>query len=169
MTAEIPPLTTLGERVSWLIEQAHTAEQEPMSDYEVARLVSKEIGRQVGHNAIWKLRTGRTANPSWELIDGLARVFGVPVGWFSAGRDDAEAASVTEQIALLAELRRLGFRAYHFNAMRNVGPEVRSAIITMIEMAARDLEGGTGDSGHSRVAPAQSDADAIPGPPNAER
>jgi hypothetical protein len=53
--------------------------------------------------------------------------------------------------------------------MRNVGPDVRSAIITMIEMAARDLEGGTGDGTRPRVAPAQSDADAIPGPPKAER
>jgi hypothetical protein len=139
MTADIPPLPTLADRVTWLIAQAHAAGSEPMSDYDVARLVRETTGHTVTASAIWKLRTGKTQNPGWDLIDALARTFAVPAGWFSASLNDVDAESVTAQIALLAELRNLGFQGYHLATMRKVDPRVRSAIITMIEEAGRAL------------------------------
>jgi transcriptional regulator with XRE-family HTH domain len=139
MTAGIPPLVTLADRVTWLIEQAHPAGEQPMSDYDVCRLIHQVTGQTVSRTAIWKLRTGRTLNPSWELIDALARTFGVPAGWFSASMDDVDSESLTAQIALLTELRDLGFQGYHLATMRKVDPRVRGAIITMIEEAGRAL------------------------------
>lgn len=144
--AEIPPLATLADRVTWLIEQAHAAGSDPMSDYDVARLVRETTGHTVSPNSIWKLRTGRTQNPGWDLIDALARTFGVPAGWFSSSLNDVDTQSLAAQIALLAELRDLGFEGYHLVTMRKIDPKVRTAIITMIEQAGRALASTSADS-----------------------
>lgn len=146
MTAEVPPLRTLAEKVNWLIEQAHPADQKPMSDYDLARMITDATGHKITQSSIWKLRAGETANPSWWVIDGLSRVFGVPAGWFSGSLDERVAESLTADIALLAELRDLGVTGAHLNAMRKLDSGTRSAIITMIELAERELAHRPADS-----------------------
>ncbi|SDP60794.1 Helix-turn-helix [Pedococcus dokdonensis] len=51
------------------------------------------------------LRNGRRDNPSARLLAGIAKVFGVPVGYFF---DSAEEKRVNEDLETLSQLRRMG-------------------------------------------------------------
>lgn len=67
-----------------------------------------ELGVTVTAQHLWHLRTGRRDNPSFRLLEGISRLFGVPIGYFS---DEAIERQVSEQIATLASLRDSGVRS----------------------------------------------------------
>jgi transcriptional regulator with XRE-family HTH domain len=108
-----------------------------MSDAEVADEIWRVTGQRVSRGTIWKLRTGQTLHPTFDLIEGLARALGVPTDWFSGKMDAAEARELEAQVMLLAELRDNGVTSVHLHTMRDADPGTRSAIIKILELAAR--------------------------------
>lgn len=78
-----------------------------------------ELGVSVTAQHLWHLRTGRRDNPSFRLLEGIARLFGVPIAYFS---DEATEEQVTEQMATLAALRDSGVKSLLMRA-QGVSPE----------------------------------------------
>lgn len=99
-------LPHLAERLRLLFE---TMPREPGGrEMHTTRTVVEALrqnGIQVSPGNIDHLRSGRRSNPSAQLVAGLARVFGVPVGYFV---DDVEAERVARELRSLAALRDAG-------------------------------------------------------------
>jgi transcriptional regulator with XRE-family HTH domain len=126
-----PPLETLAERVSWLVERVHPPGRGPYSNYEIAALIGKVTGEKVSHNAIWKLRNGQAANPTMRLVNALAQVFGVPPGYFYG-----EQPIPGEQAEVLTLIRDSGITASQLRAFAGLTPEGRQAIADLIAQAS---------------------------------
>ena len=73
----------------------------PYSNEAVAEQLTAD-GVSVTGVYLSQLRAGRKTNPSARLVGGLAKFFGVPVGYFF---DADEASAVREQLDRLASLR----------------------------------------------------------------
>lgn len=78
----------LAQRLDHLMRTVHPAGRKPYSNAEVADAINAAAGEQVaGTTYIWQLRTGRKDNPTYRVVVGLARLFGVPPQYFF---DEAE-------------------------------------------------------------------------------
>jgi len=75
---------------------------------EAAANALAELGVTVSAQHIWHLRTQKRDNPSFRLLEGIARLFGVPLAYFS----DAEVeARVTAELSTLAALQDSGVKS----------------------------------------------------------
>ena len=75
---------------------------------EVAAKALGDLGVQVSAQHIWLLRGGKRDNPSFRLLDGIARLFGVPLAYFS---DPDVEARVSAELSTLAALHDSGVKA----------------------------------------------------------
>jgi transcriptional regulator with XRE-family HTH domain len=132
-----PPLRTLADKVSWLIDRAHPAGRGPYSNTEVIALIEKVTGEQFSHTTIWKLRNGQAANPQMRLIEALAKTFGVPPAFFFSDYDDEQAGLLREQVELLALVRDTGVTSAQLRALLQLSPGARQAVADLIEHTAR--------------------------------
>jgi transcriptional regulator with XRE-family HTH domain len=132
-----PPLRTLADKVSWLIDRAHPAGRGPYSNAEVIALIEKVTGEQFSHTTIWKLRNGQAANPQMRLIEALARTFGVPPAFFFSDYDDEQAGLLREQVELLALVRDTGVTSAQLRALLQLSPGARQAVADLIEHTAQ--------------------------------
>jgi len=67
-----------------------------------------DLGVTVSAQHIWHLRTGKRDNPSFRLLEGIARLFGVPLGYFSDPEVDAR---ITAELSTLAALQNSGVKS----------------------------------------------------------
>jgi transcriptional regulator with XRE-family HTH domain len=121
---------TLAERVEWLIARMWPAGAPPPStNASAAAAISAATGTDLSHTALWKLRTGRSDNPTLKTITALAAFFRVPPSYFTDG-PDAEA--VADQVALLALLRDAGVTGTALRALAEMPAETRRTILDMM-------------------------------------
>jgi transcriptional regulator with XRE-family HTH domain len=132
-----PGLSTLAEKVRWLIETAHPADRGPYSISEVCFLIHKATGEQVSHTTIWKLANGQSQNPSKRLIELLARTFGVPPAFFFDDYDEEKLGLLQEQVELLTLIRDAKITSAEFRALLGLNPEGRKAVADVITRTAR--------------------------------
>src|SRR5665811_273467 len=92
---------TLGDKVQWLIERARPAGG-TLSDSDVCRMIYNATREEVSVTTIWKLRTGKQANPQLRVLQALATTFGVDPAYFFEAYDEGELGLVQEQVELLA-------------------------------------------------------------------
>ena len=59
-----PADKTLADKVDWLFQTVHPPGRGPYSFAEVAARIEDITGEKISHTALWKLRTGRNANPT---------------------------------------------------------------------------------------------------------
>ena len=129
---------TLAEKTEWLFQ--HVRDPEDGQPYSNARIAAKIEqlcpGFSVTPTTIWNIRTGKSDNPSWKLIEGLAKAFGVTPLYFTD--DDAEQ-QTQEELALLAALQDTGVRSL---ALRAQGLSAQSlATVRELIERVRELEG----------------------------
>lgn len=136
---------TVAEKVEWLIQHMWPADQPPpKTNVETARAISSATGEDISHASIWKLRTGRSDNPTLKTLRALRTFFKIPsIGYF----DDGEAAEPAgDQVTLLALLRK-GVGPDVLRRLAELSPDSREMIIDMIDNVARReqrrAEGGT--------------------------
>lgn len=94
-------------------------------------------------NGLWKLRTGRSTNPSMETIGLLAAFFGVDPNYFY---DAAVETDAGESLATMQSLRDAGISNVQLRAMTEMSPEGRKMVTAMIDYvseleASRRTEG----------------------------
>src|SRR5258708_26616149 len=93
---------TLADKVNWLFEHVRDAETgRPMSVPLVAAKM-RHLGIDVSDNTIRNVSSGEVERASWPVIEGLARVFRVALGFFST---DATIHDLDKQLAALALLK----------------------------------------------------------------
>ncbi|MER7167899.1 hypothetical protein ABT336_17750 [Micromonospora sp. NPDC000207] len=118
-SGQLPPLDTLAARLEYLFESIRPTPKEigeaeaagrTYTNREIAdkiNTVAAETGVTISAAYVGELRRGVAQDPRMSHIRALARAFGVHSGYFV---DDAAARRITEQIALLSELRRMDVR-----------------------------------------------------------
>lgn len=152
MTADVPPgpaepgPRSLGEKIEWLIGHMWPAGQpQPKTNEEIARAITAVTGEEVSGTSVWKLRTGRSANPTLKTLTAFATFFKVPVGYFGDGE---KSEAVADQVALLALMREEGISSVALRSLASLSAGGKQVISDMIETIARrerqDPDGGSG-------------------------
>jgi transcriptional regulator with XRE-family HTH domain len=126
---------SLGEKVEWLLRHRWPEGRARVeSDRDIAQAISEATGNDYSHSLIWKLRTGRSDNPTRKVLAALAEFFQVPFGYFG---DDEEAAAAREQLDALAVVREAGLGRESLRLLASMSPEGRESVADMIETVAR--------------------------------
>jgi transcriptional regulator with XRE-family HTH domain len=78
----------LATRLDHLFRTIHPGRARPFTPADVAEAINEGAGEQVTSGTyVWQLRTGRRDNPTYKLLIGLSRFFGVSPTYFF---DEAE-------------------------------------------------------------------------------
>jgi len=133
---------TLAEKLDHLFKTVHPANRGEYSYREVAAAIDAQGGPTISASYIHMLRTGGKDNPTKRHIEGLAKFFGVPPGYFF---DDEEARKINAQLELLAAMRDAGVRNITLRAA-GLSPRTLDIVRGMIE-SARQLDGLDPDVG----------------------
>jgi len=141
MTDEGSPGQSLAERLNHLLAASTPPGGKQPTTRELAQQVT-EAGHQVSHTYIARLLNGQTDDPSLRCLQALAKVFGVPPGYFV---DDATAAKVNRDLEVLAALRDGDVRVIALES-RGLSQSSQETVLNVIKQVRR-LEGLTTDSG----------------------
>ncbi|WP_226360994.1 helix-turn-helix domain-containing protein [Pseudonocardia sp. ICBG1142] len=87
-------------------------------------------GPSVSTAYVQQLRRGRRDKPSWPLVVALARLFGVPVGYFSG--EDQESVISADDLRLLNAVRTPELRDL-VQKLDGIGPQARQVIARLID------------------------------------
>ncbi len=143
---------SLADKVEWLFQHVPDPETgQPFTNPRLAaRIGQLRRGFSVTGTAIWNVRTGVTTRPSWQLMEGMAKAFGVAPSFFS---DDVAIRDLDEQLAALDVLKDA--RVWSL-AQRLVGvsPRTLGTVGEVLERY-RELEGLNGAAGAEDRAPAR--------------
>jgi transcriptional regulator with XRE-family HTH domain len=115
------PDKLLASRLDHLFRTIHPGRGKPFTPAHVAEAINDAAGEQITSSTyVWQLRTGRRDNPTYKLLIGLSRFFGVSPTYFF---DEAE----TERGAIPAEVAlALKDDAVRDIALRSAGLSERS-------------------------------------------
>jgi transcriptional regulator with XRE-family HTH domain len=131
---------SLAEKTEWLFQNVRDpADGQPYSNARIAAKIEQCMpGFSVTATTIWNIRTGKSENPSWRLIEGLAKAFGVSPLYFSDD-DETEVRQTQDELALLAALRDTTVRQLALRA-QGMTPESLATVLELVERV-RQLEG----------------------------
>lgn len=109
--APAPPAqnATFAERLQWLYDNCpDPLTGQRFTDGQLAKRINEMMpGFSVTTATLWNLRKGIHSNPSWNLVQGITKVFGRTPLFFQG--DDTPNPSA-EEAALAAAIRRAGVR-----------------------------------------------------------
>lgn len=148
---------SLAKKTEWLFQNVRDpADGQPYSNARIAAKIEQCVpGFSVTATTIWNIRTGKSENPSWRLIEGLAKAFGVSPLYFS-DEDETEAQQTQDELALLAALRDTSVRQLALRA-QGMTPESLATVLELVERV-RQLEGHEANR-TSQASPSQSSAE----------
>lgn len=72
---------SFAEALSFLIDKRTREDRKPYSDRDISQAL-KDAGVEVSYSYIWMLRSGKKTDPRVSVVNGLARFFAVPSGFF---------------------------------------------------------------------------------------
>lgn len=128
------PGPTLADKIDFLFKTVYPQGRGPYSYAEAAEEITKITGEKISHTTLWKLRTGRAANPTKRLIEGMAKFFQVSPAYFF---DDEVAERVGQQVEVLALIRDAQIERSQLRSLGELSAEGRRVIAEMIESVAR--------------------------------
>ncbi|MBA3488205.1 MAG: helix-turn-helix transcriptional regulator [Longispora sp.] len=127
-------MQTVAERLDHLFRTVYPAGGAPYSYRGAAAKINEMAGKKVISSVyLQQIRTGARPTPSHEKLTWIARLFGVPVNYFS---DDQAAERVDQQLAIVTEWRDAGVRAVALLAS-GLSTEALEAIKTQLRYARR--------------------------------
>ena len=129
----LPPAATLAARLNELFSVVRPNGRPALTDTEVAEAVTAG-GTAITAGQIAALRAGAWGAPARRQLRSLADFFGVPSAYFT---DDAVAARVSEDLAILKAFRDVGARQIALRAVADLDDEALSALAPMIEHLGR--------------------------------
>jgi transcriptional regulator with XRE-family HTH domain len=131
-----PAGQTLAVRIEWLIQHMWPKDAPPpKTNLEVAAAITAVTGEELSSTGIWKLRTGRGANPTLRTLNSLAQFFKVPIGYF--GEDHELAEAIGDELAILVLLREKGISGADLRSLVGLSSDSRELIVDVIHSAAR--------------------------------
>jgi transcriptional regulator with XRE-family HTH domain len=94
------PDTLLASRLDHLFRTIHPGRAKPCTPADVAAAINDAAGEQVTSGTyVWQLRTGRRDNPTYKLLIGLSRFFGVSPTYFF-DEAETERGTIPPEVAL---------------------------------------------------------------------
>lgn len=102
-----PSPSTLAQKLDRLFRSIPKEDGELYTNDSAAASLA-ELGIKVSGQHLWHLRSGRRDNPSFRLLEGIARLFGVPIAYFSDAQTEQQ---VAEELDLLAAVRKTGVKS----------------------------------------------------------
>jgi ESX-1-secreted protein regulator len=126
----------MAPKIEWLIRHMWPRDVDlPRTDEGVAKAIREITGEpQISRTTIWKLRSGRTENPTFRTLRAIATFFRIPISYFG---DDEEADKIKEQLERLALFRDAGISRVMLRTLADLSPEGQKMIGEMIESVAR--------------------------------
>src|SRR5690606_17665785 len=105
-------------------------------DPDVAREIKRLTGLEVSTQYLHQLRRGRKNNPTSEVVDALAKVFGRNPGYFfdddtAAARPVGEVNAAADSAQLSPEALQIGLRAANLSTLH------QAAVLEFIEHISR--------------------------------
>ncbi|MBO0804667.1 MAG: transcriptional regulator [Nocardiopsaceae bacterium] len=141
----------VAERLDYLFRTVVPEGGKPYTHAEVAGAINAAAGERLASTTyVWQLRTGHSDNPTYKVLVGLARFFGVSPAYFF---DEADTARGEVPAEVAVALRSEGVREIATSAAGLSGQSLRA--VRQLIASARELEGqgqpGVGSrSGSSR-------------------
>jgi len=127
----------LAKRLEHLFNTVYPKGRGPYSNKEAADLINTRAGEQIiSPNYIWQLRKGERAEPSFNRLAAIAKLFGVKVTYFS---DDEVAERTDDQLAIVDTLRELGVEHIATRAT-GLSPESMKAIAEQMTAVLAQVE-----------------------------
>lgn len=132
------PGASLAQRLNHLLATTARPGGKVLTTRELAQQLT-DAGHQVSHTYVSRLLNGQADDPSLRCLLALAKVFGVPPGYFV---DDATAEKVNRDLDLLTALRDGDVRVIALES-RGLSPSSRETVLSVIKQV-RKLEGLAG-------------------------
>ena len=127
--------TSFAEKLNDLFARVHPPGEPPATQTQVVQALT-QYDVHISQSYLSTLRTGRRTNPAPNVVEGLARFFGVTVDYFY---DEAVRRNTLEHIAFLQELSSSPWEAIAARGMA-LSPDGIDAIKAAVEERRR-LEG----------------------------
>lgn len=124
----------LASKIDYLFRNIYPAGRGPYSYKEAAEGIAKVCGGTISDTTLWKLRTGKSDNPTKRILEGLAVFFGVEPAYFFSN-ETAEA--VGAEIELLTLLRDAGVNGVQLRNFVELSPESREMVAQLIANTAK--------------------------------
>lgn len=124
----------LAGKIDYLFRTVYPAGRGPYSYKEAAEGIAKASGEPVSDTTLWKLRTGKSDNPTKRVLEGLAVFFGVAPAYFF---DDDTSEAVGTEVELLALLRDAGVTGAQLRSFVELSPESREMVAQLIANTAK--------------------------------
>ncbi|MFI5804439.1 XRE family transcriptional regulator [Streptomyces sp. NPDC051561] len=129
-------LATFRDRLNYLFDVVHPPNRGPYSNTEVVALMAERGLDPISDVYLWKLRTGRSDNPTMRHFESLAKFFGVsPRYWF----DDEIAERTERDLELLVLMRDARIKNVLLR-LSDVSEKGKEALIGMVDHV-REVEG----------------------------
>lgn len=131
-----------ARRLQWLYDHhVDPVTQKKFSDQRLANRIMEMTGYEVTHSALWALRKGVRDNPTWGLVQSIARVFGVSADFFRPEFPEPGEEHDTAKATLAAALERNGVQAMLLRAstLSDDGLKALASIIDQAVQVARSL------------------------------
>ncbi len=119
-----PERPSLAEKLNRLYEAAHGPGSKPPTNKSVAEGVSA-LGTPISESFIYYLRTGQRDNPTKKHLEGIARYFGIPTGYFF---DEDESQQIYEELELVTAMRDADVRQLALRSSQ-MSPRMRQWLI----------------------------------------
>ncbi|MCW2916698.1 MAG: family transcriptional regulator [Actinomycetia bacterium] len=124
----------LASKIDYLFRTVYPAGRGPYSYKEAAEGIAKAGGGAVSDTTLWKLRTGKSDNPTKRVLEGLAVFFGVEPAYFF---DNETTEAVGAEVELLVLLRDAGVNGAQLRSFVELSPESREMVTQLIANTAK--------------------------------
>ena len=140
------PAGLVAERLDHLFRTVHPEGRKPYTHAEVADAINAAAGERLASTTyIWQLRTGKSGNPTYKVLVGLSRFFGVSPAYFF---DEADTGRGSVPADVAAALASEGVREIAVEAAGLSGQSLEA--VKQLIASARALEGQPGAAARSR-------------------
>lgn len=135
---------TLAEKLNHLLATVPVGGKLLSSEDLATAVTALGDNHSLSTDYVRRLRRGSMTNPSLRILQGLARVFGIPTSYFT---DDEVAAELHDQLPLLAalrdhEIRSLALRTSRLSAS---GVQALIGIVAALEQEEENRQSAPGD------------------------
>jgi transcriptional regulator with XRE-family HTH domain len=125
----------IGAKIEWLIANRWPSGSPPRTNIAVAAAITAATWHPISSTEIWKLRTGRSDNPTYGTLMMLASFFKVPLSLFD---DDNRTGADAGELANLLELvRSSGAGIGELRSRQELPPQAKEVVSDMVKNLVR--------------------------------
>lgn len=130
---------TLADKINYLFEMVRTDDGGKLSSKQAVMWI-RDSGTDISESHLSELRRGVKSNPTFRVLEGLARVFGVPATYFFGG--DADVALVESELDLRAAMLQAGVAEIAHRAHSGLSTQQQTEVNRVLAQIIRQRMGG---------------------------